>query len=66
MKFDCTDRSDQWRRWFAWYPVQVVLGDCRWLEIVERRKKPWPADYASRAALYGFDPVWQYRAIEGK
>ena len=23
-----------WRRWFAWYPVKVDDGDCRWLETI--------------------------------
>lgn len=27
----------QWHRWFAWRPVRLESGDCRWLEYVERR-----------------------------
>ncbi len=30
-------RKYVWKRWFAWYPVKVNDGDCRWLEFVERR-----------------------------
>ena len=26
-----------WHKWFAWFPVRVGKGDCRWLETVERR-----------------------------
>jgi hypothetical protein len=28
-----------WHKWFAWYPVHLGNGDCRWLEYVERRKE---------------------------
>lgn len=28
----------KWRRVFAWLPVEVGPGDCRWLEFVERRE----------------------------
>lgn len=31
-------RGKEWRRWFAWYPVQIAKGDCRWLEYIERRE----------------------------
>jgi len=47
MKFNCgptqaerrqqaRDRFCVWHRWFAWFPVRVGSGDCRWLETVER------------------------------
>lgn len=29
----------EWRPWFAWYPVRISGGECRWLEYVERRAK---------------------------
>lgn len=31
------DRLSEWHRTFAWFPVRVGSGDCRWLEFVERR-----------------------------
>lgn len=40
------DRRDVWERWFAWYPVKISRGDCRWLEFVER-KYVCPADPGS-------------------
>jgi len=27
----------EWHSWFAWFPVHVASGDCRWLERIERR-----------------------------
>lgn len=40
MKFSCgsskTEIAD-WHDWFAWHPVRVGDGDCRWLETVERK-----------------------------
>lgn len=30
-------RQREWHDWFAWHPVRVATGDCRWLETVERR-----------------------------
>lgn len=40
MKLNCRKRGkrlDIWHRWFAWTPVEVAHGDCRWLEWVERK-----------------------------
>jgi hypothetical protein len=31
------DAGGGWVDWFAWYPVRVAPGDCRWLEKVEVR-----------------------------
>jgi hypothetical protein len=30
-------RLGEWHPWFAWYPVRIAPGDCRWLEFVARR-----------------------------
>jgi len=65
MKLKCKEPANwfQWHRWFAWRPVTVSPGDCRWLETVQRRiKEPlWamglPAMVSSRD--------WEYRAEEG-
>lgn len=54
-----------WKPWFAWRPVKVGDGDCRWLEIVERR--PWYTLYHSESGTryedwgYGY----QYRKNKG-
>lgn len=45
--------KQQWHRWFAWYPVKVTHGDCRWLETVETKL------YYNR---YG-DDYWEYRSL---
>lgn len=43
MRFNCDRKATRadyflnWHRWFAWYPVKIKTGDCRWLEIVERK-----------------------------
>ena len=47
----------QWHRWFAWYPVRVASGHCRWLETVERRGH---TSYAFDGAFGDFD--YEYRA----
>lgn len=31
-------RIYKWHKWFAWTPVQIASGHCRWLETVERCK----------------------------
>lgn len=39
---DCKRRRDEarreWHVWFAWRPVKLEHGDCRWFEFVERRE----------------------------
>ena len=48
MKFNCgltsaekweqtKEKRKVWHKWFAWRPVRVGSGDCRWLEYVERK-----------------------------
>lgn len=51
------DAPHSWHPWFAWFPIQLAQGDCRWLEVVERR-----GDYTSR---FDNSPwwVWSYREI---
>ena len=48
-------RRLEWHVWFAWYPVRVGKGDCRWLERVERRQLPQHFLFESA--------VWEYRAL---
>lgn len=31
------EKSRQWRRKFAWWPVKMGQHDCRWLEVYEER-----------------------------
>lgn len=44
MKFNCgptwaekKEAKEQWHPWFAWHPVRIGSGDCRWLETIERK-----------------------------
>lgn len=55
MKFDCglsVYEKQQWHDWFAWRPVRVEYGGCRWLETVERRGSRWLGSWLD----------WEYRA----
>jgi hypothetical protein len=58
MRFNCGDgwlerrcKRERWHRWFAWRPVRVADGDCRWLEYVERQ---------GRFFDYGADFFWEW------
>lgn len=61
MKLNCgptweekRDAKEQWHEWFAWYPVRVGPGDCRWLEVVRRKGTyRW-------GRLYSYDH-WKYK-----
>ena len=54
MKFKCgpthkeiiakIEIMENWHDHFAWWPVSVARGDCRWLETVERRYYQWRSD----------------------
>lgn len=66
MRFNCGPSreekilaKEEWHQWFAWRPVRVASGDCRWLETVERKGR----------YLFGmivFSPwSWQYRIPVG-
>ncbi len=62
MKFNCGPTREEkiaakqlWHSWFAWFPVRVASGDCRWLELIERR-----SDYVRGIRHGGW--VHQYRA----
>lgn len=35
----------EWHDWFAWHPVKVASGDCRWLEVIERKIPGWVNHY---------------------
>ena len=47
MKFNCDRYRDyrkakiahitKWHPWFAWHPIKIADGDCRWLETIERK-----------------------------
>jgi len=59
MKWDCDARErrrEQWHLWFAWYPVKVADGDCRWLERVWRKGAYHYSHYFSH-----YDCGWNWR-----
>lgn len=47
MKFKCgrttaeklahVEYLKNWHPWFAWFPITLGEGNCRWLEVVQRR-----------------------------
>lgn len=62
MRFNCgrsaverQKAKEQWHLWFAWRPVRIAPGDCRWLERVQREGTFWITTCAS-----GWD--YEYRA----
>ncbi|MGE3333661.1 MAG: hypothetical protein AB7I36_08460 [Rhodospirillaceae bacterium] len=44
-----------WHRVFAWWPIRIAPGECRWLEYVERRIPRATAHYSD---WEGFTIVW--------
>lgn len=59
-----------WKPWFAWRPIKVGDGDCRWLEIIERR--PWYSRHYSQYEIRAegadchyidYDYGYSYRVI---
>jgi hypothetical protein len=67
MRFSCGQShyeknlaKQKWHAWFAWRPVRVASGDCRWLETVARKGRyhygmivysPWDWKYAALPLL---------------
>lgn len=55
-----SSESDRYRPWFAWFPVQTILGRWVWLRRIERA--PWsswrvsPEEYERTNGL-----LWAYR-----
>jgi hypothetical protein len=57
---DAKDAAElEWRDYFAWWPVEVEKGDCRWLETIERRR----AHYRDGLFALIYDQ-YEYRAKE--
>jgi hypothetical protein len=70
MKFDCDarkyrrkereraemERITRWHDHFAWWPIKLSHGDCRWLEKVRRRRVTTCSMYS------GWRWTWEYRA----
>lgn len=61
MRFQCEKRAERDEQrgmhlWFAWFPVTVDDGSCRWLERVWRRRVfdriGWPVGYETRWEYY--------------
>lgn len=52
--------TTEWRRWYAWRPVQTISGRWAWLSPVERRwnlyLNPW-----GYGGYCGTDGGWEYR-----
>lgn len=44
---------EEWHTWFAWYPVDVLNHNYRWLEKVGRRR-------VTKSSLIGPYTVWEY------
>lgn len=42
----------EWHTWYAWYPVSVRMGECRWLETVQRRRKYYAGEYSCHGWVY--------------
>lgn len=61
---DKLNEDPQWKRVFAWVPVRVNTGDCRWFEYVEQRKSyyrvalNWKGDWVAKPRTI------QHREIE--
>jgi hypothetical protein len=53
----------EWEPWFAWFPVRIREGDCRWLEYVER-KRWWSHSDIVWASAWA-TTKWEYRVIDG-
>lgn len=51
------NRRRNWHPWFAWRPVQIEPGHCRWLEIIERRE-------VYNDTPFGGFLSWDYRPID--
>ena len=61
------DRIIKWHRVFAWWPVEVKYGDCRWLEYVERKNvRVYDPFYYERFVTDGVSRCvqWEYRDCE--
>lgn len=70
MKFDCDSRRIrreektaareaallEWHRVFAIFPVRIATGDCRFLELVERRLSPKRWEYGARVQTIEYRP----------
>lgn len=57
-------REREWNDWFAWRPIKVAQGDCRWWETIERRREPVECSgYMWGVGPYSYvDWMWVYRA----
>jgi len=64
------ERITQWHKVFAWRPIEVEYGDCRWLEWVERRNRrsdnPKSLDYYHARFMNGAADfvTWEYRSLK--
>lgn len=57
-------KSQEWHKWYAWFPVKLGPNDCRWLETIETRivLATYMKGY-DETALESGEYTWQARAI---
>lgn len=64
-------KREQWHRWFAWHPVALTSGgECRWLEVIERREQLLYGEHLFHVGDYysfpnvGWYSAWEYRPCQ--
>lgn len=70
MKFNCGPTyaeervaARKWHRVFAWSPVRIASGDCRWLEWVERRTRRTEYGGGEAPYIHYWDGAYEYRPL---
>lgn len=57
-RYNALDKD--WKPWFAWFPISVAEGKCRWLEWVERKRRFYWFPDVKTLWIFG----WEYRDKE--
>lgn len=62
---DALDKLTEWHSWFAWYPVRIANGDCRWLETIQRKAKytAWKTE-GLFGAYVAYEIEYEYKPSE--
>lgn len=55
--------AGEWHDWYAWYPIFVESGECRWLENVQRKQQEEEIGLIDAWATHSVF-VWKYRACQ--
>lgn len=63
------EKSRQWHKVFAWWPIRIAAGDCRWLEYIERRNRttstgPADTEFLFKYCAHHIIWSWEYRALK--